>query len=244
MVFAECLLVYMPPRASSAVIEWFGRRARRAMLVAYEMVGPDDPFGRTMVDNLRRRGCPLLGLRAVPDVAAQEARMLACGWSRAEAIEMLPFFDSVVCEEERRRVCRIAMLDELEEWRLLLSHYCVALAVNDDIAAHDESAASPLFDSVALRKPVLLAPLVMLGGRDEQDAAASPAAAASQAASAQMPPLGDMVFREEDEDAVWSDDEPEEEAQAEVVSSHVVSFIDSSFTSKVEYEAWLKSIHC
>ena len=44
----------MRPEASSALIGWFGERAARAVLAAYEMVGPNDPFGRTMLENLRK----------------------------------------------------------------------------------------------------------------------------------------------------------------------------------------------
>lgn len=102
LVLAECVLVYMVPSASAALLSLFGRRCARAVLVAYEMVGPDDPFGRTMLDNLRRRGCPLLGLQAVPDCRAQEARCMRCGWQRAEALEMLPFFEQVVDAAERK----------------------------------------------------------------------------------------------------------------------------------------------
>ena len=74
LVLAECVLVYMVPEASRALVDFFGKACTRAVLVAYEMVGPDDPFGRTMLQNLRRRGCPLLGLSAVPTVQAQQAR--------------------------------------------------------------------------------------------------------------------------------------------------------------------------
>ena len=192
LLVAECVLVYMVPEAARAVLDFFGALCRRAVLIAYEMAHPDDAFGRQMLDNLRRRGCPLLSLPAVPDGAAQEERLRACGWDRAEAMEMLSYFDEVIAPCERQRVCRLAMLDELEEWRLLLSHYCVALAVSDD-------AEKPLFAHLALRLAVTRPPLEGLR------AAAAPAAP-SPPNAARAPPLGD-TFREEDEAATWSDED-------------------------------------
>jgi tRNA wybutosine-synthesizing protein 4 len=199
LVVAECLLCYMPPEASKAMLEWFGARAARAVLVAYEMVHPGDPFGRTMMNNLRQRGCPLLGLPAVPDCAAQEARCLATGWERAEAVEMLAYFDEVVGKDERKRICQISLLDELEEWQMLMTHYSILLAVQDK-----KGDGPPLFGDLRLRAPALLPPLSALGVGRRIDGSGD--AQVSTKATTKAPPLGD-IFREEDEDAVWSDDE-------------------------------------
>ena len=191
LLIAECVLVYLRPEASAALLSWFGQRCPSAVMVAFEMCGPDDPFGRTMLDNLRRRGCPLLGLRSVPDVRAQERRCLECGWGRSQAMTMLAFFERVVGEAERARVCRIGLLDELEEWRLLLSHYCIVLAVSDR--------ASPpaLFSQVDLTVPATEQPLARLPSRP--------------GASTVDIGVGDS-------------------------RDSVPSFIESSFTTKVEYE--------
>ena len=51
--------------------------------------------------------------------------------------------------DRRRRVERLELLDELEEWRLLLSHYAVALAVRDGRGGAD----APL-GALSLRAPV------------------------------------------------------------------------------------------
>ena len=181
LIVAECLLVYMEAEASRAIVAWFGARVRGGgAFVAYEMCGPHDPFGRMMVDNLRRRGCPLLGLKSVPDARAQERRCLESGWQRAEATEMLAYFNNVVGDAERGRVCKIALLDELEEWRLLLSHYCVVLAVKDPEATEPAGAVAPAggvepaggaLAGLTLQAPVTRPPLVGLGVGAEPPAA-------------------------------------------------------------------------
>ena len=149
LVLAECVLVYLPPEAAAAVVALFGGAPGGGALAVYEQIGPDDPFGRTMVDNLRRRNCALLGLAACPSCAAQEARARAAGYSRAEAVPVLEYYEAAVSADERRRVERLELLDELEEWRLLLSHYAVALAVRDGRGGAD----APL-GALSLRAPV------------------------------------------------------------------------------------------
>ena len=165
LVLAECVLVYMPPAEARSLLGWFAARCRRLVLAAYEQVGPDDPFGRMMMSNLRARGCPLLGLPACPSVDAQRARALEMGYRRAECMDMLRWFDAVLSSEERRRVCGLELLDEVEEWQMLQRHYCVLLAVREGeeeagTAGGDCSDQTPsLFGALALAAPVERPPL-------------------------------------------------------------------------------------
>ena len=132
---------------------------------------------------------------------------------------MLAFFDQVVGPDERARVCRIGLLDELEEWRMLLSHYCVALAVLDEAEA-------PIFGDVTLRRPANTPPLAGLATAANGTAAngtaaehasggaaapSEPVAVQATPAGLRRPPLGD-TFDEADEAAVWSDEEESVEA--------------------------------
>ena len=43
-------------------------------IAVYEQIGPNDPFGRVMVDNIQRRGCPLRSLATYPDKASLRRR--------------------------------------------------------------------------------------------------------------------------------------------------------------------------
>jgi hypothetical protein len=63
LLLFECVLVYMPPAHSSALLQWFTRyfsnTGDRAPLgsIVYEMFGLDDAFGRVMLTNLKVRSC-------------------------------------------------------------------------------------------------------------------------------------------------------------------------------------------
>ena len=232
LVIAECVLVYLVPDASKAILDFFGRQCSGGcVFVGYEMIGPDDPFGRTMLDNLRRRGCPLLGLPAVPDCKAQESRSLSCGFTRAEAMDVLAYYEKVVGPKERQRVNKIEMLDELEEWRMLLTHYCVSLAIKDAADGGGGGAAAALLSEVRLGKEVVAQPLVGLVTSSSSSSAAaaaadvsdpivgggepniaSGAAAVVQPPQPRAPPLGNS-FPEDEEDAVWSDEEEEQQQE-------------------------------
>jgi len=164
LVLLECLLVYLPPDAATAVLQLFASKANRVVLAGYEQIKPDDAFGRTMMDNLRRRDCPLLGLPACPDNAAQVARCEAAGYARAEAIDLLEYYERVLSADERGRVASLELLDEVEEWSMLMQHYCAVLAVRDvegggglpdgGEGGAGEGAAQLLFAQLLLRAPV------------------------------------------------------------------------------------------
>jgi hypothetical protein len=55
-----------------------------------------------MLRNLEARQCPLLGIRAVPDLPAQVTRFTASQWEGAEAIDMLDVWRRI---PEHERVC-------------------------------------------------------------------------------------------------------------------------------------------
>lgn len=56
LVLFECVLAYMQPSASSAVISWFSDLFRTKAplgVIVYEMFGLNDSFGQVMKSNLR-----------------------------------------------------------------------------------------------------------------------------------------------------------------------------------------------
>ncbi len=65
------------------------------------------------------------------DLEAQKARFISNGWGRAEAWDMLMIYTKYLDQPDVRRIERIEMFDEFEEWDLILSHYCIALGIND-----------------------------------------------------------------------------------------------------------------
>jgi [phosphatase 2A protein]-leucine-carboxy methyltransferase len=56
----------------------------------------------------------------------QIERLTQIGFTRADAINIYFAHDNWMGNEELARIAKLELLDEMEEWRLLASHYCVA----------------------------------------------------------------------------------------------------------------------
>jgi O-methyltransferase involved in polyketide biosynthesis len=71
LLITECLMIYMTGKDSTGVYSWIRDFFTGDLAsVNYEMINPDDPFGRMMVQNLEERGCQLLGISDCPSVEA------------------------------------------------------------------------------------------------------------------------------------------------------------------------------
>jgi len=109
-----------------------------------------DNFGRIMLDNLRNRGCELAGVDACLSPQTQMDRFdqqriiykcIICmckyvynvnrfvrvGWDSARSWNMINIYEYLP-EEDRYRMERLEMLDELELLQQLLQHYCITIA--------------------------------------------------------------------------------------------------------------------
>mmetsp|Transcript_11616 Transcript_11616/g.17446 ORF Transcript_11616/g.17446 Transcript_11616/m.17446 type:complete len:400 (-) Transcript_11616:71-1270(-) len=157
LILSECVLVYMDSVASSylsqSLLSFLQNRDEKANPVciwaSYDMVNPYDRFGETMLMNIRRRGLPIPGFTQYPTLSSQENRFLSIKdiipptnryrWV-CKSRTMLDIYNrnlegvGVISAQERLRVEKLEMLDEVEEWNLLMSHYSMTVLV----VSHDE----------------------------------------------------------------------------------------------------------
>ena len=134
LVVSECVLIYMEPEHSDALIEWVGSTCPRAAFAIYEQILPNDPFGRTMVRNIASRGCPLKSIAKYPVLEDMCERFRARGWGGCVVgKDMDVVYRKVLDGEERRRTERLEMFDEFEEWHLLMQHYCLVYAATASV---------------------------------------------------------------------------------------------------------------
>lgn len=130
LLLSECCLCYLPPDTTASIIQYFSMQINSALaLVLYEPIRPFDAFGKTMVSNLASRGIQLQTLRRYSSLQAERTRLQLAGFDSGQGardIYQLWKSDDWVSPEERDRVERLEWLDEIEEWHLLSSHYCVA----------------------------------------------------------------------------------------------------------------------
>lgn len=137
LLISECCLVYLSPAEADGVVDYFTKTLFSSKspdqtptplgLILYEPIRPDDAFGRTMVSNLAARGIQLQTLHKYASLDLQRKRLRELGFDAGQAVADVDFlWERWVSEEEKERVCRVEMLDEIEEWQLLARHYCVA----------------------------------------------------------------------------------------------------------------------
>jgi len=98
----------------------------------YEQTQPHTPFGKQMVSNLQLRGCPLLGIHDYPSRDSQVPRYKSLGWGSVDSWTMNQVFNRwcFADQAEFKRVVRLELLDEVEEFQLIQDHYMVLVATS------------------------------------------------------------------------------------------------------------------
>ncbi|KAK7028339.1 leucine carboxyl methyltransferase 1 [Favolaschia claudopus] len=133
LLLFECVLVYMTPAASSAVLRWFCDyiSADGGILgcIVYEMFRLQDNFGRVMVENLRARNVSLPGAAPYPDMASLPNRFLGIGFTAAHALTLKEIRKSYIGPSELQRIAQLELVDELEELDLVLEHYAITWGI-------------------------------------------------------------------------------------------------------------------
>lgn len=136
LIISECCLVYLAPAAADTVALYFTQHLFPTTtplgLVLYEPINPHDAFGKVMISNLASRGIVLQTLRKYGSLEAQAARMKAYGFEGSGEADVKTLWEVGVEKREKGRVAGLEMMDEVEEWELLASHYCVCFGWRGD----------------------------------------------------------------------------------------------------------------
>lgn len=138
----ECVLGYLEKNAANAVLNWISTYVDEnvSILVNYEPCNPSDRFGKIMVENLAIRGCPLRSVLKYPTMESLKTRFHDVGFSHVNLSDMLSVYNYAVDPIDRLRIevnfalriifQNIELFDELEEWRLIQTHYYLAVCTS------------------------------------------------------------------------------------------------------------------
>lgn len=132
LIINECFQMYMPEDDCQNLYSYLVHAFSRVYLCSYEPILGSDPFGRVMEDNLRRAKMidsesNLVQVRTLEDYLR---RYRSLGLSSV-GCDMLSAYETVLTPEQRRNANQCELLDEMEEWMLIMRHYCFVVATND-----------------------------------------------------------------------------------------------------------------
>lgn len=129
LILSEIVLVYLDADQGNKIIKWFcDNLVSQCTFLVFEHTMPTDPFGEMMLKNLHERGILLKSIMEYPTVKKQQERYLQLGFKSVLGFDLGQAYDQLVPHEEKLRISKLEILDELEEWILLCSHYCFIIA--------------------------------------------------------------------------------------------------------------------
>ncbi|KAI0628948.1 leucine carboxyl methyltransferase [Trametes polyzona] len=133
LLIFECVLVYMTPTASGALLQWFtdyfAPHGGILGCVVYEMFSLHDSFGKVMVNNLKARNVTLPGAEPYKSFESLPNRFLRHGWEVAKALTLKDIRRTYIDPSELERISELEMLDEIEELELVLAHYAITWGI-------------------------------------------------------------------------------------------------------------------
>ena len=160
----ECVIMYLPDSSSLNLLRYLAGNGAEENLrnqvdsfvavALYDPIPNNDRFGQVMLNNLQKRGITgqmckdgerheQLSLERTRTLSDHLAKVTKSGFDIAVGCHMMDAYDyGVVSMDDRRRAARCEMLDELEEFVLLMKHYCLCVGVHSSGDRYKSAAAT------------------------------------------------------------------------------------------------------
>lgn len=169
----ECVQMYMPVKSARALLGGIATECgHNALLVLYDPILCDDGFGRVMERHLTKAGVVApsrwggqrdsdtdeglaedeLCLTASRTLESHLDLFASAGFDIAVGCDMMSAYESVVPARERSRANAVEMLDEVEEFVLIMRHYCFIIAGLSSSGASERLAER--FCAVGIQSPL------------------------------------------------------------------------------------------
>jgi len=128
----ECVQMYLPDSASRSLLAAIPKTCKSTTFVAlYDPILLSDPFGRVMERNLTNAGVISSSSSSSDSslftnrtLSSQMEKIKTAGFDIVIGCDMMNAYETIVTKEQRQCANRCEMLDEIEEWMLIMRHYC------------------------------------------------------------------------------------------------------------------------
>ncbi|KEG04468.1 leucine carboxyl methyltransferase, putative [Plasmodium vinckei vinckei] len=128
---SECVFIYLEVESSDNLIKTLsGLMKNIACVIVYEQFNPNTAFGTIMINYFNQRGITLKSIHKYNSLELQIERYKNLGWSNVYINDMNEIYDYHISFEEKKKIEKIEMFDEFEEWRLFQNHYFILVAFN------------------------------------------------------------------------------------------------------------------
>ena len=124
IVICECLLVYIDKDVTVEMLRSINDTFDNVYILEYDLIGPDDPFGIEMVENLKNRDINLRGFNEIKDINDQINRLKEAQFENINIVDMYYVYFKLLPPEDRKRIEKLELMDEFEELNLLQRHAC------------------------------------------------------------------------------------------------------------------------
>ena len=129
ILIAECFLVYLTRKVTMNILNVFTSNFKNLIFTFYDLINPHDPCGQEMLDSLRQRNIKLNGIEETDSIDKQITRLKDCGFLEYEVHDMVDFYNHFIDNSEKKKIEKLELFDEFEEWNLLQSHSCYGLGI-------------------------------------------------------------------------------------------------------------------
>lgn len=135
LFISECVFMYLPDEKTQCLLSALSTTFRNSCICQYEpILGYGDTFGQMMEENLSKAGVagPDSGLLKVRSNQDHINRLHHSGFTLSVACDMHAAYETILSEQQRRQASRSEFLDELEEFVLIMKHYCFSMGSTDE----------------------------------------------------------------------------------------------------------------
>jgi tRNA wybutosine-synthesizing protein 4 len=135
---SECVQMYLIETASQNLWIHLRQTCPDACLALFDPIvghSGNSRFGGMMEQNLLRLGV------VTRDSSVLQTRTLSkhleklvtlSGWAQAVGCDMWSAYHTLMTAEQRQQATEVEVLDEVEEWRLIMQHYCLVVACTSE----------------------------------------------------------------------------------------------------------------
>ncbi|ODQ65868.1 leucine carboxyl methyltransferase, partial [Nadsonia fulvescens var. elongata DSM 6958] len=126
LIISECCLCYLEPKKNSEILNFFSNNFHSSNLgiILYEPMGSNDNFGSVMVENLASRGISLPTLMKYRTIEDQLERFKQLQFKSVWVSNVEEIWYNWISDDTMSKIKKLEFLDEVEEFNLLLNHYC------------------------------------------------------------------------------------------------------------------------